>query len=213
MGTRRTLVTLLKMTVAGAAGAGAALLAGNRLLRFEVDDAGRCAAARSCSAARSGLLVIAAVATCCSRSRSWCRCGTGSPRCSAAFSGADRQPRSVRRRPATRDVQDTGRGTLVVTGSVLSMAPAMSDGHVTTQHLRWQPCRRRPAVRATNHPTSREQVAEPVPNDSGGPTVQGREHDHDTDPDYADVSSRPSRSARCDPTNRRSQQHDPARPR
>ena len=53
MGTNRTLVTLLKMTVAGAAGAGAALLAGNGCCTFDVDDLRRRRWCRSCSAAPS----------------------------------------------------------------------------------------------------------------------------------------------------------------
>ena len=62
MGTRRTLVTLLKMTVAGGAGAAAALLAANRLLQFEVDDLGE-ALLEILVSGTVGLLVIAAVGT------------------------------------------------------------------------------------------------------------------------------------------------------
>ena len=61
MGTKRTLVTLVKMTVAGAAGAGAALLAGNRLLTFDVDTLGE-ALVEILLSGTVGLLVIAIVA-------------------------------------------------------------------------------------------------------------------------------------------------------
>ncbi len=61
MGTRRTLITLLKMTVAGAAGAAAALLVGNRLLQLEVDDLGD-ALVEILISGTVGLVVIAAVA-------------------------------------------------------------------------------------------------------------------------------------------------------
>ena len=61
MGTLRTLMTLAKMTVAGAAGAGAALLVGNRLLHLEVDDLGR-ALVEIVTSGTVGLVVIAAVA-------------------------------------------------------------------------------------------------------------------------------------------------------
>ena len=60
MGTKRTLVTLVKMTVAGAVGAGAALLAGNLLLTFNVDDL-LTALVSILFSGTVGLLVIAAV--------------------------------------------------------------------------------------------------------------------------------------------------------
>ncbi len=61
MGTVRTLITLAKMTVAGAAGAAAALLVGNRLLHLEVEDLGD-ALVEILISGSVGLLVIAAVA-------------------------------------------------------------------------------------------------------------------------------------------------------
>ncbi|HYN73799.1 MAG TPA: lipid II flippase MurJ, partial [Nakamurella sp.] len=61
MGTRRTLLTLLKMTVAGAAGAVAAMLVGNRLLQLEVEDLGD-ALVEILISGTVGLMVIAAVA-------------------------------------------------------------------------------------------------------------------------------------------------------
>ncbi|HYN74047.1 MAG TPA: murein biosynthesis integral membrane protein MurJ, partial [Nakamurella sp.] len=61
MGTRRTLITLLKMTVAGVAGAAAALLVGNRLLQLEVDDLGD-ALVEILISGTVGLVVIAVVA-------------------------------------------------------------------------------------------------------------------------------------------------------
>ena len=60
MGTKRTLVTLIKMTVAGAVGAGAALLAGNVLLSFDVDDL-LTALVSILFSGTVGLLVIAAI--------------------------------------------------------------------------------------------------------------------------------------------------------
>ncbi len=62
MGTRRTLVTLVKMTVAGAAGAGAALLVSERLLHLEVRGLAD-ALVQIAISGTVGLLVIVAVAT------------------------------------------------------------------------------------------------------------------------------------------------------
>jgi putative peptidoglycan lipid II flippase len=61
MGTVRTLITLAKMTLAGAAGAVAALLVGNRLLHLEVEDLGD-ALVEILISGTVGLMVIAAVA-------------------------------------------------------------------------------------------------------------------------------------------------------
>ena len=106
MGTRRTLVTLLKMTVAGGAGAAAALLAANRLLQFEVDDLGE-AVLQILLSGTVGLLVIAAVAI-------LLRVEELAP-----LRQPDRRPRSaasgdaVRPNPgAASGVKDTGGGTL-----------------------------------------------------------------------------------------------------
>ena len=110
MGTKRTLVTLLKMTVAGAAGAGAALLAGNRLLHVRRR---RRSATRWCEilfGGTVGLLVIAAVAVLLKveelvplRNRIVGAAAVGIPPVQPA----------VRPTPTASDgVQDTGRGTL-----------------------------------------------------------------------------------------------------
>ncbi len=169
MGTKRTLVTLCKMTVAGAAGAGVALLAGNRLLTFAVDTLGA-ALVQILLCGTVGLLVIAIVAVLlkveelvplrnriAALLRRIFRRGSPNP---GASSGVKKTA-----------VQDTGRGTLVgdriVSTDDSSTAATLSMATVSMA-----------AVGAmTNHPTSREQVAEPVPNDSGGPTAQGRASD------------------------------------
>ncbi len=159
MGTKRTLVTLAKMIVAGAAGAAAALLASTLLLTFEVDTLGK-ALVEILLSGSVGLLAIAIVAVLLKVEelvplrnrigtllRRIFRRGSAIPGASSGIKNTE--------------VQDTERGTLVgddvdsIAAATVSMA----------------------AVGAmTNLPTSREQVAEPVPNDSGGPTVQGRAH-------------------------------------
>ena len=105
MGTRRTLVTLVKMTVAGAAGAGAALLAGNRLLTFEVDDAARGGGADPVqrhgrpAGDRRGRHR-------CSRSRNSSRCGTGSSAGAIGSGGHLRRARPTPVRPPTSRTLD-----------------------------------------------------------------------------------------------------------
>ncbi len=148
MGTKRTLVTLVKMTIAGAVGAAAALLAGNRLLTFEVDTLGE-ALLEILLSGTVGLLVIAIVAVLLKVEelvplrnriagvlRRIFRRGSANP---GASSGVKNSA-----------VHDTERGTLVG-DDVLN-------------------------------PSSRKQVANPVPNDSGGPTVRGRADETDDDP-------------------------------
>ena len=162
MGTKRTLVTLVKMTVAGAARAGVALLAGNRLLTFDVNTLGA-AVVQILLCGTVGLLVIATVAVLLKveelvplRSRIATllrrifRRGSPNP---GASSGVKKTA-----------VKDTGRGTLVG-DDIVSTA---DSGRAATVSMA-------AAGAMTNHPISREQVAEPVPNDSGGPTVEGRE--------------------------------------
>ncbi len=62
MGTRRTLITLVKMIVAGAAGAGVTLLFVHWLISSDVDTAGE-ALLQICTGSVVGLLVISGVAT------------------------------------------------------------------------------------------------------------------------------------------------------
>ena len=176
MGTKRTLVTLVKMTVAGAAGAGAALLVSDRLLRLDVDGLGD-AIIEVLVGGTVGLLVIALLAVLFKvdelvpvRNRI----------VAMVSSTAGRFFRRGAPNPgASPDVQHTGRGTL--------------DGEQTVV-----------LNRSSAQPEPREQVSRPVPNDSGGPAVRGRAGDADLDrtvdldsPANSDATGSTDRTARC----------------
>ncbi|MGS0688192.1 murein biosynthesis integral membrane protein MurJ [Nakamurella sp. GG22] len=155
MGTRRTLLTLLKMTVAGAAGAGGALLVSERLLHLEVRGLGD-ALVQIAISGTVGLLVIVAVAT-------LLKVEELIPlrnRVLGLF-----RTRILRRRPPVPGAagrtdapeHDTLAGEQPSTTSVTAAAVA-SVGTVR------------------QHTSSREQVSNPVPNDSGGPAVRSGKH-------------------------------------
>jgi putative peptidoglycan lipid II flippase len=171
MGTRRTLVTLLKMTVAGGAGAGAALLAAKALLPSEVDDLGE-AVLEILVSGTVGLLVIAAVGTALKveelvplRNRI-----------------AGRAARILRRGSpnpgAAPNVKDTDGGTLA--GDTYSPADPADPAHGRHEQ-RTMAMTTVIDIQSDPHSSSREQVANPVPNDSGGPAVRGADRDSDTE--------------------------------
>ena len=154
MGTRRTLVTLLKMTVAGAAGGGAALLAGHQLLTFEVDTLGE-ALLEILFSGTIGLLVIAAVATA-------LRVDELVPLRNRVV-GLTRRifRRSQPNASASPHVQDTGRGTLESAASRPDVAgqPPAAD----------RTAARPPAEADRTVTISREQVSRAVANDPEDP--------------------------------------------
>ncbi|MET0863319.1 MAG: lipid II flippase MurJ, partial [Nakamurella sp.] len=167
MGTKRTLVTLVKMTVAGAAGAGAALLVSDRLLRLDVDGLGD-AIIEVLVGGTVGLLVIAALAV-------LFKVDELVPVRRRIFGMVTSVTRRFFRRGAPNpgaspDVKHTGRGTLdgdqtVVIGAAeldSEQTVAFDAATVVTS-----------VSQSSQQPNSREQVSRPVPNDSGGPAVRG----------------------------------------
>ena len=154
MGTRRTLVTLLKMTVAGAVGAGAALLVTNRLLRLQADSLGA-AIVQILVGGTVGLLVIAAVAV-------LFKVDELVPLRNRIAAPARRILRRGSPDPgASAHVRDTERGTLD-NDETRRTAVAVTTAAAVHQ--------------ARQHPSSREQVSNPVPTDSPGPAIQGGQH-------------------------------------
>ena len=170
MGTRRTLVTLVKMTLAGAAGAGAALLVSGPLLGLQIDGPAD-AVLQIVVAGAVGLLVIAAVATLLKveelvpvrnrvlapvRSRSGRGNGTaphggpggGSP------GGAGGTGAAI---PTAGPERDTLDEQTVVMASPFRGAATGSAADAGT---------------VSRQSSSREQVSNAVPNDSGGPAVR-----------------------------------------
>lgn len=152
MDTRRTLLTLGKMTVAGAAGAGAALLAGNRLLGPQITGLGD-AVAQILVAGAVGLLVIAGVATLLkveelvplrTRISRLFRSRPGDQVSSEGAAGPTDGPE--------RDTLASG-----ALAGAAAAAPSATAGTVLRQS------------------SSREQVSDAVPKDSGGPAVRSGE--------------------------------------
>ncbi len=221
MGTRRTLVTLVKMTVAGAAGAAAALLVSGPLLGLEITGLTD-AVVQIVVAGVVGLLVIAAVGTLLKveelvpvrnrliglvRARTARTSDGGSGHGSdrgpaggrAAGSGAsgaptpsdsagrdtlEMQPPDGEIQPPDGEIQPPGGGPAAVGRSAISAAevPVSTPGTVSRQS------------------SSREQVSNPVANDSGGPAVRSGEPGIDEqaarhaapgpgDPDPADATT------------------------
>jgi putative peptidoglycan lipid II flippase len=169
MGTKRTLVTLLKMTVAGGAGAAAALLATNRLL--QVEDLGE-AVLEILLGGTVGLLVIAAVGTA-------LKVEELVPLRNRIAGLAARILRRGSPNPgAAPNVKDTDGGTL--TGDAYSPA-ARSDAAHGRHEQRTMAMMTVIDIQSDPHSISREQVANPVPNDSGGPAVRGADADSDTE--------------------------------
>lgn len=151
MGTKRTLVTLAKMTVAGGAGAAAALVAGNRLLTFDVDTLGE-ALIEILFSGTVGLLVIAVVAV--------------------LLKVEELVPLRNRIAVLLRRIFRRGSTNPDAPNSVNT--PGHGADHAGEQHgtLVGDHVSDRDGVPV--YPISREQVAEPVPNDNGGPVNSDR---------------------------------------
>ncbi|MEP6560076.1 MAG: murein biosynthesis integral membrane protein MurJ [Nakamurella sp.] len=197
MGTRRTLVTLVKMTVAGAAGAGAALLVSHQLLGHDVDGLGD-AIVEVLVGGIVGLAVIAVLAV-------LFKVDELVPvrnRVAALVSSVTRRifRRGAPNPGASTDVQHTGRGTLDGEQTVVLSAAALQGSSRQGDPLdsRQSDRERRVAfdaatvVSATHskqQPNPREQVSRPVPNDSGGPSVRGLAGAAEPDLDRVDNGS------------------------
>jgi putative peptidoglycan lipid II flippase len=174
MGTRRTLVTLVKMTVAGAAGAAAALLVSRPLLGLEITGLTD-AAVQIVVAGLVGLLVIAAVATLLKveelvpvrnrligllRPRAGRGPGGGSEPGPAAGPGGSGASTPTDAADHDTLVMQPVNGDPGVSGW---SAMSASDGAAPTPGT------------VSRQSSSREQVSNPVPNDSGGPAVRSGE--------------------------------------
>ena len=162
MGTRRTLITLVKMTLAGAAGAGAALLVSGPLLGLQISGLAD-ALLQILIAGAVGLLVIAAVATVLKvdelvplrnrllalvRSRSGRGGGDGRGPGAGGAGAAS---------PTAGQERDTLDAQTVVMASPFRGAATGSAADAGT---------------VSRQSSSREQVSNAVPNDSGGPAVR-----------------------------------------
>ncbi len=173
MGTRRTLITLVKMTLAGAAGAGAALLVSGPVLGLEITGLGG-AVLQIVIAGAVGLLVIAAVATLLkveelipvrTRIRRLIRSRTGSAR-GGGSAAPDGDPGS-----GPRSGPSAGGAAIPAVGPERDTlgAPAMAGAASVGAAAAVSP----PAAGTVfRQSSSRERVFNAVPNDSGGPAVR-----------------------------------------
>ena len=194
MGTRRTLITLIKMTVAGAAGAGAALLVSDRVLRLDIDGLAD-AIVEVLVGGTVGLLVIALLAV-------LFKVDELVPvrnRIAALVSSATRRifRRGAPNPGASPDVKHTGRGTLDEEQTVVLSVAAPRGAQLDSGQFdgeRTVAFDAATVVTSVNQsiqqPNPREQVSRPVPNDSGGPAGRGLAGTADPDLDRVDDSSR-----------------------